>query len=523
MSDSQSEFRRGVEFYAKEMGAFVGGENTRLTNGEYLASVQKEIDNLNDAINRYAGNNNQQLKGFVAEAWHTYTLNIDAAVKRSANRAFQEESNKLGSVDISTDWGGDYSLKYYKSGADSAIAQGHSLEWAYQRYVHGLPQGASCLTREEYLLKRGIDPKTDMSLCMYEGQARLIPSDQIKDAIVALNKRIAKEANNLDNPDRVKVAERLLQVRDKLTSHIESPDGATSANLTEAESRELAALAKEGKFDPNRFDITLAKKADLVFLAKNVMNAGLNAAWVSALIKIVPELIVSIKKLLVSGFIDKDDLLRMGKAGAIGAKDGFLRGFFCAAITTATETGLFGETMRIASGSGGFVPIVSTMVVLVGQSISDAIRYADGEMTDVEYAYNIERSITVAAGSVIGGLSLQAVMPMIPVVSYAIGSMVGSLIGGLVFSVKESVMMSLCVKHGYTVFGLVGQDYTMPDEAREKLGFPVYGFDDYKFVEYKFKEYHSIQYNWQEYKWKTLECVLLKRGVVACRKVGYIK
>lgn len=523
MSDSQSEFRRGVEFYAKEMGAFVGGEHTRLTNGEYLSSIQTEIDNLSDAINKYAGNRNEQLKGFVAEAWHTYTFNIDAAVKRSANRAFQEESNKLGSVDISTDWGGDYSLKYYKTGVDSAIAQGHPLEWAYQKYIHWFPQGASCPTREEFLLKRGIDPKTDMSLSMYEGQARLIPSDQIKDAIVALNKRIAKEANNLDNPDRAKVAERLLQVRDKLTSHIESPDGATSANLTEAESRELAALAKEGKFDPNRFDITLAKKADLVFLAKNVMNAGLNAAWVSALIKIVPELIVSIKKLLVSGFIDKDDLLRMGKAGAIGAKDGFLRGFFCAAITTATETGLLGETMRVASMSSGFVPIVSTMVVLVGQSISDGIKYADGEMTDVEYAYNIERCITVAAGSVIGGLSLQAVMPMIPAVSYAIGSMVGSLIGGLVFSVKESVMMSLCVRHGYTVFGLVGQDYTMPDEAREKLGFPVYGFDDYKFVEYRFNGYHHIQYNWHEYKWKKMECILLKRGVVACRKVGYVK
>lgn len=131
----------------------------------------------------------------------------------------------------------------------------------------------------------GIDPKTDMALCMYEGQARLIPSDQIEDAIEALNKKIAKELNNLDNPERAKVAERLIQVKEKLTSHTESPDGASSANLTEAESRELAQLAKEGKFNPERFDITLAKKADFAYLTKNAMNAGLNAAWISALLK----------------------------------------------------------------------------------------------------------------------------------------------------------------------------------------------------------------------------------------------
>ena len=83
-------------------------------------------------------------------------------------------------------------------------------------------------------------------------------------------------------------------------------------------------------------------------------------------------------------------------------------------------------------------------------------------------------------------------------------------------------MLSLCVKHGYTVFGLVNQDYTMPDSARKKLGFPVFGFDEYKFKEYTFHEYKPIQYKWQEYKWKTLDCVLLKRGVIACRKIAYV-
>lgn len=240
--------------------------------------------------------------------------------------------------------------------------------------------------------------------------------------------------------------------------------------MTEAESRELAQLAKEGKFNPERFDITLAKKADFAYLTKNAMNAGLNAAWISALLKMVPELIGSLKKLLKEGYLDSEDLKNIGKAGVNGAKDGFLRGFFCAAISTAAETGLLGQAMKTASESAGFAPIIGTMVVLVCQSVSDGIKCAQGELTGREYAYNIEKNIVIAASGVAGGLALQAAIP-VPIISYAIGSIVGSMLGGLVFSAKEQIMLSLCVKHGYTVFGMVDQDYTMPDSARKKVRF----------------------------------------------------
>ena len=522
MPERNSTFKQGADFYAKEMDAFVGGETSRITNGDYLASIQKEIENLSNAINNYNGNGSPQLKGYVAEAWHTYTFNIDAAAKQSVNRAIQKKSNKLGSVDITTTWGDDYSLKYYKSGADSAIAQGHPLEMAYQRYIKKLNEAASVPTRQEYLSMNGIDPKTDMSLGMYEGQARLIPSDQIKDAIEALNRRIAKELNNMDNPDRSRVAERLIQVKQKLTSHLESPDGALSSNLTENESKELASLAREGKFDPSRYDITLAQKADLFFLCNNALKAGVNAAWISAIIKMVPEIMGSLKKLLQSGYISSEDLKHIGQAGVSGAKDGFLMGFFTAAISTAAETGLLGDTMRIASLSKNFPPIIGAMVVILELSISDGIKFAKGELTGVEYAHNIEKNIFISVGGVIGGLAIQSLAAEIPMIPYAIGSMIGSLIGGLVFSFKEHVMISLCTVKGYTIFGLVEQDYTMPRAVREKLGFPVYGFDEYQFQEYQFQEYKPIQYQWQEYKWKSIECILLKRGVVACRKIGYI-
>ena len=65
MSDKQNTFKEGADFYAKEIGAFVGGEQTRLSNGDYLKNIQQEIDNLTEIMNKYADNGNPQLKGFL--------------------------------------------------------------------------------------------------------------------------------------------------------------------------------------------------------------------------------------------------------------------------------------------------------------------------------------------------------------------------------------------------------------------------------------------------------------------------
>ena len=40
MSERRNTFKDGADFYAKEIGAFVGGEHTRLANADYLKNVQ---------------------------------------------------------------------------------------------------------------------------------------------------------------------------------------------------------------------------------------------------------------------------------------------------------------------------------------------------------------------------------------------------------------------------------------------------------------------------------------------------
>ncbi len=62
----------------------------------------------------------------------------------------------------------------------------------------------------------------------------------------------------------------------------------------------------------------------------------------------------------------------------------------------------------------------------------------------------------------------------------------------------------------------------MPDAVRKKLGFPVYGFEEYQAKEYHFKEYQQKTYNKKTYNWKRMDCIILKRGVIGFRKVGYV-
>lgn len=503
-----------------ELGVYVGAESTRLTNGEYLNNIQVEIDKLTQAMNDFKGNNNPQLKGYIAEVWHTYTFNINATANRSTERASMVNSNKLGSVDVTTSWGEDYSLKYYKDGASSAMAQGHPLEWAYQRYIHSLNDKSNIPNRRDFLSMNGIDPNTDMMLGMYEGQARLIPSDQIKDAIAALDKQISKELNNLNNPDREQIAKILQDVKSKLTDHLSSPAGDQSMPLTEDMAKELAILGKEGKFDPRRYDITAAKQADIKHICTNIFNAGLNAAWVSALIKMLPDIYKLIKNMINDGKLREEDLFNIGKSGLSGGIQGFALGTITASITTYAEMGELGDTLKALSMSKNFAPAVSTIAVFAVQAICDSYKLAKGKMSEEEFAVNTERNLYIACGGIIGGLSMQLIWE-VPVFSYALGSLIGSILGGFIFTTKEHIMMSLCVKGGYTVFGLVKQDYSLPKDVRKKLGYDVYGISDYEYEKYTIAKYNNEKYQFEHYKKETIDAIILKRGVISCRKIGY--
>lgn len=170
--------------------------------------------------------------------------------------------------------------------------------------------------------------------------------------------------------------------------------------------------------------------------------------------------------------------------------------------------------------SKNFAPAVSTIAVFAVQAICDSYKLAKGKMSEEEFAVNTERNLYIACGGIIGGLSMQLIWE-VPVFSYALGSLIGSILGGFIFTTKEHIMMSLCVKGGYTVFGLVKQDYSLPKDVCKKLGYDVYGISDYEYEKYTIAKYNNEKYQFEHYKKETIDAIILKRGVISCRKIGY--
>ena len=114
----ETDFRNGWTY----AGQLQGTQAAANVGKQYIDKIITEVDKLTNNINSYVSSkqNNAVLGGFIAEEWQAGTFNINAVAAESTHRAFVEKSTEQASVDISTSFGMDYSLKYlkYPEGSD---------------------------------------------------------------------------------------------------------------------------------------------------------------------------------------------------------------------------------------------------------------------------------------------------------------------------------------------------------------------------------------------------------------------
>ena len=73
---------------------------------QYISNINSAIDTLNNDINVFKGFETGvgQLKGDVAEFWHSDTFNINAALNDSKFRTIVDRSHDFASADITSNW-----------------------------------------------------------------------------------------------------------------------------------------------------------------------------------------------------------------------------------------------------------------------------------------------------------------------------------------------------------------------------------------------------------------------------------
>lgn len=498
--DILQDFKYGWDFMAKLIGAdlatqrgsydikYEAARNQQI-NAENLhrQAINDAIDSLKRNIDEHPHLNLdvERFKGFVAEEYHAGTFNIDAIRQGSEHRAFTLQENGYGSVDVDTNFGKSYSLKYANTAKD------------VERY------------------QSIIDPETGLS--KYHTQERLIPDEQVEEARFWAHRRANKES--LTRPE---VASAHKETAEHLTGKISDGEGVESKTLSNEEAKEIAREAKTKGFDNEKHGIH--KEELLAEFRTNYLNqalkAGLTAATITAITQIVPELYKAIDYLIKNREINLNELKKSGARIISASGESFLRGSVAYSVQTALQKGMLGEAFTSVNPS-----IVGVLVTVVLGTIKSSILVALGKMTPKEMGMQFVDTLVVSSGFLvsmqIAGTISQALFPQLPVVAYALGSLLGCSFAAL-YNIGKKHLISFCVDTGFTCFGLVEQDYTLPKEILEQIGLDIIQVSRTQIDRAEIDRTVIDRTEVDRTNYETVDIKVIRRGVIGVNRIGYI-
>ena len=103
-----------------------------------------------------------------------------------------------------------------------------------------------------------------------------------------------------------------------------------------------------------------------------------------------------------------------------------------------------------------------------------------------------------------------------------LGSFVGSSIGSLTYDFGYKKAISFCVDTGFTMFGLVEQDYTLPEDIIKEIGIDVLDYESFEFESFEHDTFTASTFEPESFKPESLDIVYLRRGVIGVSKIGYV-
>lgn len=489
----------GWDFMANILGADLAGSSafseyhSNVAQNEAIHLQNAHIEEINNAIDELARSINEhpninlnveQFKGFVAEEWHAGTFNIDALRNGSEHRAWTLQENGLASVDIQTNFGKEYGSKYSNTAKDAENMQA------------------------------ALNPETRAP--KYQGQERLIASDQIDEAKEWAHKRALKDIEN--RPD---VSKAHMDTEKHLVGKITDGKGVESKALSVKESKQIAKEAKNDGFDPEKHGYTRAALLNDVQIdyVSQAINAGLTAATITAITQLVPELYKAVDFLIKHGEIDLAGLKKAGEKVVSASGEAFLRGSIAYTVEMAILNGLLGEAIKSVQPT-----IIGVAVTVILGTIKDSILVSAGKMAPSDMGARFIDTVVISSGYLlgmkVGGAIVQALCPELPGIGYAIGSLLGCSVA-VVYNVSKKKLISFCVDTGFTCFGLVEQNYELPESILQEMGVSYIPVPRTEVARTDVSRIDTaVQVNRSDY--ETIDITVLRRGVIGVNKIGYV-
>ena len=501
-------FEEGYAFFEKQAGIQIAAH----LGDEYVAQVDAEIAKLLTDLNAFDSfkTGADKLKGDIAEFWHADTFNVEAVARGSDHRAFIDRSHDFASADISSNFGKLFGLKYYKTAEASAKQQAKSV---FERFNEYRSAGGKD-TLEAFLNKRGFSDDSVLHDPIYSGQIRVIPKDQLEVAQQWLKNKIA-----IESTIRPEQMERYKDTLKMLSDRLEDGQGTESIALSETDAKALVVLAKEGDIgaeELKQLGVSADQMIRFEYLAKEAFKSGMSAATISMVLAVGPEIHKAIDYLIKNGELEEKQFQRIGFAALKGGSEGFVRGAVSAAITIACKSGMLGEVFKNVSPS-----IIGMATVLAMNTMKNSFKVANGTMTRSELAQELIKELIVSSFALAVGTVTQAFIE-IPVAGFMIGSFVGSVIGSFAYTCGCNAVVSFCVDTGFTMFGLVKQDYTLPDDVFEDIGITIFQYEKFVTKQFNMQEFTLASFKHRKLSGHTLETHILRRGVIGVSEIGYM-
>lgn len=491
-------YAEGFEYYAQNAGAQIAANDA----AERIALAEEEIAALAEAIEALGTNKSVDfLSGDIAEYLLAHTFNVDAILSESENRGTVPRVTTFASPDIVLNTGEEFQVKSYADGAKSAKAQSVTYQEA--------ANNPSTKAAAAHAIAQG---DVDQSSPIYEGMGRVIPKGQTEDAGLFLDRKAAKESVT-----RKANAQRYSETKSKLSEVVEDKKGIKSKSFSREESKQIARDAKEGKLNLEDYGISVDQMIKAKHILASSLKAGMSAAMIAAVLKAGPLLVSCIEELVATGEIDLDRFQDSGTDLATKSGSAFVTGSISSAIVEAMRSGLLGESVKDFNPS-----IVASATVVAVNAIRNGVRVAKGEMGNREFADAVVRDTFISAVALAGGAVGQATLPMVPMIGYLLGSFVGSAVGGITYNAGQSLLMSFAVDRGITFFGIVDQDYELPESTLKSLGIEVFEYERFMPDSASIDMFSPDALPFDTTSANNYQVSFPKRGVIEFGKVGYI-
>ena len=102
-----------------------------------------------------------------------------------------------------------------------------------------------------------------------------------------------------------------------------------------------------------------------------------------------------------------------------------------------------------------------------------------------------------------------------------LGSFIGGVIGGFAYNIGHSLFMSFCVDSGCTFFGLVDQNYELPQEILDEIGIDVFEYEKFDYESFKYDSFQFDSFTPDVFEYDKFGITIIRRGVIGVGKIGY--